>query len=90
MIASYLHIKQGERIDPQKLEEDLDRLHGREDFERVTFELEQNDEGEIVLKIIAIAKEWGPNYIPASASTSTTTSKVTAPTTSASTTPCAT
>lgn len=63
VIAAYIDVKPGERLNPKTLLHDLNRIHGREDFERVTFALEKKASGEVVLKIFAFANEWGPNYI---------------------------
>ncbi len=62
VITSMMDTKEGEIFDPDMLAEDIKRVHGRDDFEMVTFELEEID-GETELRLIADEKDWGPNYL---------------------------
>jgi NTE family protein len=63
VILALVETKVGDRFDPKRLELDFDRIYGLEDFERVTFELRELAPGHVELKLITVAKPWGPNYM---------------------------
>ena len=56
-----LDVQPGKPIDPAKLDADLLRLYGTDDFERVNYRLIDTPTRRI-LNIEAIEKSWGPNY----------------------------
>ena len=58
---SLLDTKPGEPLDPKKIDGDLLRLYGTEDFEHVNYRLIDSP-ARRVLNIEAIEKSWGPNY----------------------------
>jgi NTE family protein len=62
VITEMMDTQEGEVFDPDVLAADIHRVHGRDDFEMVTFELEEIN-GETELRLIADEKSWGPNYI---------------------------
>ena len=63
VLRSKMNTKVGEKIDAQTLRDDINRIFGMEDFERVTWEFETLASGENELRILADEKSWGPNYI---------------------------
>ncbi len=56
-----LDVQPGQPIDPAKLDADLLRLYGTDDFERVNYRVIDTPTRRI-LNIEAIEKSWGPNY----------------------------
>jgi NTE family protein len=52
----------GETFDPDTVEEDISRVFGLGEFERVSYQLERADGGS-ELKVRLKGKSWGPNYI---------------------------
>ena len=58
---SLLDSRRGEPIDPKKLDADLLRLYGTDDFEHVNYRLIDSP-ARRVLNIEAVEKSWGPNY----------------------------
>lgn len=62
VITSMMNTKEGQVFDQDKLAKDITRVHGRDDFQIVTWELEEID-GETELRFIVDEKEWGPNYL---------------------------
>ncbi|HEX6811991.1 MAG TPA: patatin-like phospholipase family protein [Planctomycetota bacterium] len=63
VVLALVETQVGERLDPARLQLDFDRIYGLEDFERVTFELHETTPGHAELKLITVAKPWGPNYV---------------------------
>jgi NTE family protein len=61
-LASLLETEPGEPIDPARLDADLRRLYGTEDFEHVSYRLIETP-AKLVLNIQAVEKSWGPNYV---------------------------
>ena len=59
--ATLLDTQRGKPIDPGKLDADLLRLYGTDDFERVGYQLIDTP-ARRVLNIEAVEKSWGPNY----------------------------
>ena len=62
VITSMMDTREGGVLDPDKLAADIHRIHGRDDFELVTWELEEMN-GATELRLIADEKSWGPNYV---------------------------
>ena len=63
VIQSRMKTRVGQKIDPQRLWEDINRIYGLEDFELVTWEFETLESGDNELRILADERSWGPNYI---------------------------
>jgi len=61
-VAGALHARAGEPLDSQQLETDLRRLYANGDFERVSYGLLE-EQGHRVLRIDAVEKSWGPNFL---------------------------
>jgi NTE family protein len=53
---------QGQPLDREQLESDLNRLYGRGDFERINYRVERED-GRNLLIVDAVEKAWGPGYL---------------------------
>jgi len=51
----------GQALDRAKLDEDIQALYGRGDFERISYGLRQQD-GRNLLIVDALEKTWGPGY----------------------------
>jgi NTE family protein len=62
VIQSELKVRARTGFDRKVLHEDLKRLYGRGDFERVGYSLLSDDGGHAVL-IEGTEKSWGPNYV---------------------------
>lgn len=63
VIGGYLHVEAGENFGLEDLRLDLERLFGRGDFERATFDLKDLGGGAKELVVRADAKSWGPTYL---------------------------
>lgn len=61
-ISSRIKQKTGEDLKLKELEKDLDQIYGLGYFELVTYDIFE-DEGQNVLKVNAIEKSWGPDYL---------------------------
>ncbi len=53
----------GEPLDPERLQQDIERIFGLDEFERVTFALRGTAPGRADLVLRAVAKSWGPSYM---------------------------
>ncbi len=62
VIKSHITIEPGDKLDIPTLEKDIQDLYGRHIFERVDYDLLQ-DEQQTNLRVEAKEKEWGPNYL---------------------------
>ncbi|MHC5072314.1 MAG: patatin-like phospholipase family protein, partial [Planctomycetota bacterium] len=62
VIRAHMRTKVGEVLDLDKLQQDLERIYGLEDFELVTFYLRELESG-TELSIRARGKSWGPDYL---------------------------
>jgi NTE family protein len=62
VLKSHITLETGNQLDIQALEEDIHRLYGLNIFERVEYDLLQ-DQNETELLIKADEKEWGPHYL---------------------------
>lgn len=51
-------------FDRARLEHDIQRLHGRGDFERISYRFEpgEGDDGDVLI-VDAVEKSWGPGYL---------------------------
>jgi len=63
-LASYIHLRPGDRFDRAQLEQDINLLYGLGYFSRIGYQLEQED-GQTSLLIDVRKKDWGPNYLRA-------------------------
>jgi NTE family protein len=62
VIRSRLHIHAGQRLDLDRLHQNLSTIYGLENFERVDYRLvEENGKTGLIVK--AVAKSWGPDYL---------------------------
>ena len=57
-----LSIKEGETLNLDRLERDIGQIHGVGAFEKVGYDLVQNDAG-VEVMVYATPKSWGPNYL---------------------------
>ncbi|MDX1656476.1 MAG: patatin-like phospholipase family protein, partial [Candidatus Competibacteraceae bacterium] len=62
VVEEALTVEPGEPLDEDTLQQDLIRLYGRGDFERLDYRLFTAD-GQRVLAIQPIEKSWGPGYL---------------------------
>ncbi len=62
LIRARLHVKTGEPLDVQALEQDIGRIYGLELFQTVTYEVVEED-GRNGLLIHPQERSWGPNYL---------------------------
>lgn len=62
LLANLLGVKEGERLDLDKLEEGIGRIYGQGIFESVTYEL-AHDSGRNGVIIKARKKSWGTNFL---------------------------
>ena len=62
VLLAKLRIKPGDRLDIDRLNEDLAAIYGLDVFERVDYFLETEGE-QTVLVVRADEKDWGPNYL---------------------------
>jgi len=63
VIRSKLATQAGQPLNLEILKADLDRIFGLKDFERVTFEFPELEDGTRELRIDADGKSWGPSYL---------------------------
>ena len=61
-LGTLIETKPGEPLDQEKLDRDLLRLYGTEDFEHVSYQLIESPTKRI-LNIQGVEKAWGPNYL---------------------------
>lgn len=62
VLNSKVYIKAGEKLDLNKLDDDLTRLYGLDTFEQVNFRLEEKDK-KTNLIYTPVEKSWGPTFI---------------------------
>ncbi|MBK7543892.1 MAG: patatin-like phospholipase family protein [Candidatus Competibacteraceae bacterium] len=62
VIAGQLHIKPGDRLDPQKLNRDLNAIYGMSDFQRVNYTL-LRENGKTGLVVEARQQDIGPDTL---------------------------
>lgn len=62
VIRSFISIQQGDILNLHVLERDLQQLYGLNIFERISYEVIDDDDG-VSLIINAKKKDWGPNYL---------------------------
>ena len=63
ILRDHVDVEADAPLDLDQLRRNLEELHGRGDFERVTFELRGPVDGEHELVIRAREKSWGPTYL---------------------------
>ncbi len=63
ILRELLTTQQGEPLDTERLRGDLQRLFGRDDFDRVSYRLQEDDDERNVLIIDVAERSWGPNYL---------------------------
>jgi NTE family protein len=61
-LGTLIETKPGDPLDQEKLDRDLLRLYGTEDFEHVSYQLVESPTKRI-LNIQGVEKAWGPNYL---------------------------
>lgn len=61
-VMRHIRIRPGDRLDPLRLERDLERVYGDGDVENVDYSLVRVD-GRTVLRIAVTEKSWGPDYV---------------------------
>ena len=62
MAKKEMETRPGEPLDPDRVDRDMRRLYGTEEFEHVNFRVLQ-EPGRRILAVDALEKEWGPNYL---------------------------
>jgi NTE family protein len=62
VIMARLHVKTGEPLDVQALDQDIGRIYGLELFQTVTYEIIEEDDRNGLL-INSQERSWGPNYL---------------------------
>jgi NTE family protein len=62
LFAPVVEEHQGKPLDRAKIKDDLNRIYGRGDFERVNYRV-QREKGRNVLVVDALEKAWGPGYL---------------------------
>ncbi len=55
--------QEGKPLDRARLDEDIQRLYGRADFERISYRFESQTDGSDLLIVDAVEKAWGPGYL---------------------------
>jgi NTE family protein len=63
VILAAISTEAGERLDPERLQGDLERIYGLEEFERVGIRLRETAPGHVEVTLVARAKSWGPSYL---------------------------
>jgi NTE family protein len=61
-VQSYLSARPGEKIDHQALYDDIQRVYGTGDFERVEYSLLPLRDRNL-LRVVPVEKPWGPDYL---------------------------
>jgi NTE family protein len=61
-VTAMMDTRQGEPLEAQRIDDDMQRIYGSGDFEHVGYRLSQ-DAGTNVLAVEAIEKAWGPDYL---------------------------
>lgn len=55
--------QEGKPLDRARLDEDIQQLYGRNDFERISYRFEPRRGGSDLLIVDAVEKSWGPGYL---------------------------
>ncbi len=63
VIRSHIHVRAGEVLDLEQLREDLERVYGLGQYQRVGFELLPASGGAFMLVVRAEGKAWGPTLV---------------------------
>jgi NTE family protein len=63
IIRSRLAVNPGEKLDLAALERSVDQIYSLDVFTSVTYDLVENEEGESGLRVNAVPRSWGPNYL---------------------------
>lgn len=63
IIRSRLDVELGEPLDFARLNTSINQIYSIDVFQTVTYDLVQNEAGETGLEVIAIPRNWGPNYL---------------------------
>ena len=63
IIRSRLGVDIGESIDIDQLEQSIDQIYSVDVFQLVSYELITNEQDETGLRIKAVSRSWGPNYL---------------------------
>ncbi len=53
----------GQPLDRERLEQDIQKVYGRDDFERISYRFEPQGNGQDRLIVDAVEKAWGPGYL---------------------------
>lgn len=61
-VESLMDTKPGKEIDQEKLDADMRRIYGTDDFEHVKYRIFNEPDGRRTLAVDAVEKNWGPNY----------------------------
>lgn len=62
-ILASLHSKSGQALNQAILDADLRRLYGWGDFERISYRVSDQENGDRVLELEIKEKSWGPDYL---------------------------
>jgi NTE family protein len=62
VLRELLTTQEGESLDTERLRSDLQRVFGRDDFDRVSYRLQEEDEHNVLIIDVA-ERSWGPNYL---------------------------
>jgi len=62
VLTQRLKINKGDPLSLDQLEHDIGKIHGLGAFEKVGYDLVQNDDG-VGVMVYATPKSWGPNYL---------------------------
>ena len=63
LIRSRLAVTPGEPLDSGALARSMDRIYSLDVFQSVTYDMVENAAGEQGLRVSALARSWGPNYL---------------------------
>ncbi|WP_295383941.1 patatin-like phospholipase family protein [uncultured Thiodictyon sp.] len=55
--------QQGRPLDRARLDEDIQKVYGRNDFERISYRFQSGQDGSDLLVVNALEKSWGPGYL---------------------------
>lgn len=61
-VAKHIDIRPGEQLNTARLDRDIGRIYGDDDFESVDYQL-LTERDRTVLRILPTEKSWGPNYL---------------------------
>jgi NTE family protein len=63
LIMSRLELEIGQALDVDLLETNLDQVYSLDVFETVTYDLVTDEHGETGVRVTALPRAWGPNYL---------------------------